>query len=115
MANKTYTIDASSKPLGRIASQTASILRGKNSPDFKPNIPPSIKVKILNVSKIKLSDKKMKEKTYKSYSGYPGGLKEKTFESLFKRSPEAAFRKVVEGMLPRNKLRKRILKNLIFE
>lgn len=110
-----YTIDAENKSLGRVASQSALILRGKNSPDFKPNVVSDVKLKILNITEIKLTGNKMKEKTYKRYSGYPGGLKDVKFEVLFKKNPARLFRKVVEGMLPKNRLRKKMLKNLIIE
>ena len=113
--NKEYEINVGNKSLGRVASEIASILRGKNSVDFKPNIAPKVQVKILNLSKIKLTGNKMKEKNYKRYSGYPGGLKTISFESMFTKDPEETFRKVVRGMLPNNKLRKEMLKNLVFE
>ncbi|MFC1625398.1 50S ribosomal protein L13 [Patescibacteria group bacterium] len=109
------TIDVKNKILGRVASEVAAILRGKNSPDFKPNMAPKIKVKILNVDKIKLTGNKLKEKVYKRYSGYPGGQKIVSFESQFKKDPGKVFKKTVERMLPNNKLRKPMLKNLIFE
>jgi large subunit ribosomal protein L13 len=112
---KECALDAKNKSLGRVASETAILLRGKNLPDFKPNAVPQIKVKILNLSKIKLTGKKWDEKTYKRYSGYPGGLKIRSYQSLFEKDPEEAFRKTVRGMLPKNKLRKIMLRNLIFE
>lgn len=107
-----YTIDAKNRILGRIASEVAILLRGKNSPDFQPNKVADVKVKILNIEKVKLSGNKLKDKTYKRYSGYPGGLKTIPFETEFKKFPEKTFKKVVGGMLPKNRLRKEMLKNL---
>ncbi len=110
-----YTIDAENRSLGRVASEAAVLLRGKNSPDFKPNAVPDVKVKILNLKKIKLTGNKMKEKTYKRYSGYPGGLKTIKYGEEFIKRPEKTFTKTVERMLPKNKLKKIFLKNLVFE
>lgn len=110
-----YTIDVKDKVLGRVASEVASILRGKNSPEFKPHVAPNIKVKILNIKEIKLTGNKAKQKTYKRYSGYPGGLKILKFEKEFGKNPQKVFLKTVEGMLARTKIRKPMLKNLIFE
>ncbi len=112
---KTITIDAKDKSFGRVASEAAINLRGKNSPDFKPNVAPEVKVKITNLSKIKLTGNKMKDKTYKRYSGYPGGLKTIKFKDEFEKRPEQVFTKSVERMLPKNKLKKIIIKNLVFE
>lgn len=110
-----HTIDAKNQSIGRVATQVAVILRGKNSPDFQPNITPKVKVKVVNISKVKLTGNKMKEKVYKTYSGYPGGQKTIPFEKIFARDPEKTFKKVVRGMLPANKLRKEMLKNLTVE
>lgn len=116
MENKTlHTIDVKNKVLGRVASEVASILRGKNSPEFQPHIAPDVKVKILNVEEIKLTGNKVKQKTYKRYSGYPGGLKILKFEKEFEKNPQKIFQKAVEGMLARTRIRKQMLKNLIFE
>jgi len=110
-----YTIDVKNKVLGRIASHVALLLRGKNKASFKPNIIPQIHVKILNVSKVKLTGSKMKDKKYLRYSGYPGGLKTISFQKMFEDDPVKVFTKVVRGMLPKNKLNKKLLNNLSFE
>jgi len=115
MNPETHTIDAKDRVLGRVATEVAVILRGKNSPNFEPNIAPKAKVKILNIDKIKLSGNKLEDKNYKSYSGYPGGQKTVLFKTMFDKDPEKTFKKVVKGMLPKNKLRKEILKNLTVE
>jgi large subunit ribosomal protein L13 len=114
MTTKNYEINAKDKSLGRVASQVAILLRGKNLPEFKFNVVPPIKAKILNVDKIKLTGAKFHSKTYKRYSGYAGGLKTVKFETMFKKDPQRIFRKVLEGMLPKNRLRKQIIKNLVF-
>jgi len=112
---KIHTIDAKNRPLGRVASETAVLLRGKNSADFQPNLAPKIQVKVLNVDKIKLTGNKFLTKEYQRYSGYPGGLKKIKFQKIFTQKPELVFKKAVEGMLPKNKLKKKFLQNLIFE
>lgn len=115
MESQVHTINAENKILGRVASEAAVILRGKNSVSFKPYLSPTNKVKILNINRVKLSGNKLKGKTYQRYSGYPGGLKIIKFEDMFKRDPGGTFKKVVRGMLPNNKLRKKMLENLSVE
>jgi large subunit ribosomal protein L13 len=112
-----YVIDAKDKALGRVASEAAVILRGKKEADFAPNRLPDIKVKIINIEKIKITDKKLKEKEYKSHSGYPGGLKTTPLKKILeKKGMEYVLKKAVMGMLPKNKLRDKIMmKNLIIE
>jgi large subunit ribosomal protein L13 len=116
MANETttkeYTIDASGKRLGKIATEAASYLIGKKTPEFARNIVPAISVTITNASKMDLSDKKSKE-IYQSYSGYPGGRRIETLEHLGKRLGYGeAVRRTVKGMLPKNKLQSLMMKNL---
>lgn len=113
MENKAYTIDAKGKSLGRVASQAAKILMGKNLPTFVRHKDAGNKVQILNASKLKVSPKKMKNKIYVRYSGYPGGLTEEVFEKLVARKGYAeVFRLAVYGMLPGNRLRKGRMMNL---
>lgn len=113
---KEYLIDAQGKKLGRIASKAASYLMGKNRLDFARNIVPSVRVKIENTSKIFVTNKKMEGKIYKSYSGYPGGLKEVTMKNVVKnKGMKEAMRIAIRGMLPKNKLRDRMMKNLIIK
>ena len=114
MEKNLYEINAEGKILGRLASEVAIILRGRNSPSFQPNIAPKVEVKISNVEKIKLSGNKLNDKEYKRFSGYPGGLKTIKFETMLKNDPNKLFLKVVRGMLPKNKLRKEMLKNIKF-
>jgi large subunit ribosomal protein L13 len=108
-------VDVKNKPLGRAASIVAALLRGKNQPNFRPNVAPDIKVTVVNVAEIKLSGKKAEQKQYKRYSGYPGGLKIIALKTVFKKNPGEVFRKTVWGMLPKNKLRSRMIKNLIIK
>lgn len=111
-ATKEYTLDATGKKLGRIASEAATLLTGKNMPDFKPNVVSGAKVAIINASKVDLAPIKLKEE-YTRYSGYPGGLTHETREHLIARKGyKEIFEKAVFGMLPANRLRKPTLKNL---
>lgn len=112
---KEFVIDAEGKSLGRVASEAARILRGKDLTDFQPNIVLPVKVKVINLSKVEIIGKKLEQKTYKRYSGYPGSLKYIPLKKFWEKDPKAAFKKILQGMLPKNKLRKEILKNLTIE
>lgn len=109
------TIDLKNQALGRAASRVAILLRSKNRPVFQPNVVSGEKVTVLNIDKVRLSGKKAEQKTYKRYSGYPGGLKIIPLEDAFKKNPGFVFRQAVRGMLPKNKLRKALMKNLIIK
>ena len=114
MDTNTHTIDASGKKLGRVASEASSILMGKNLTTFARNKYHFIKVHIQNVSKADISEKKRVEKTYDRYTGYPGGRRVETAEKVIAtKGYTELFRKAIYGMLPSNKLRSRIMKNLI--
>jgi len=108
-----YTIDATNKPLGRLATEVATILMGKNDASFVRNAVSQNTVTVTNASKIKVTPKKLLKKTYKRYSGYPGGL---TVETMGHVSARKGYREVValavKGMLPDNKLKKEMLKHL---
>ena len=107
-----YTLDATNKKLGRLATEAALILRGKNSPHFAPNVLADVKVTIINTSKADLSPAKLNEK-YARYSGYPGGLRfEKRSRTIEKKGYAEVFRKAVRGMLPNTRLRALQLNNL---
>lgn len=113
---KEYTIDAKGKSLGRVASEAAAILRGKNSPDFAPNIAPNIKLTVINSDKFKVTGKKMKQKKYMRHSTYPGNLKSLKMEEVAEKKGMAhLLKKAVDGMLPKNKLRKQMIKNLVIK
>lgn len=110
----THTIDAESKKIGRIASQAAKFLMGKASPSYQPNVVADVEVRIVNAGKADISTKKKEGKIYTSFSGYPGGLKEVTLARIIeKKGASEAFRMAVKGMLPKNKLQARMMKNLI--
>lgn len=111
-----HIINAENKSLGRVASEAAIILMGKNSTDFARNTVPAVKVTITNASKADISLKKMESKLYKNYSGYPGGLKESTMKKVVgDKGYQEIFKKAVYGMLPINKLRPIMIKNLIIQ
>lgn len=106
-------IDATNKKLGRIATEAAMALMGKDSPNYEPNKVNTEGVHILNASKVDLDVKKMDQKKYKWYTGYPGGLKERTLEEVItKKGIAEVFEKAIYGMLPDNKLRKLRMKKL---
>jgi len=112
---KEYVFDATGKRLGRLSTEIAIILRGKNEPSFTPNTYPNVRVVVKNASKIVIPDSHLRE-TYKRYSGYPGGLKEETMAHLIERKGyRDIFEMAVRGMLPGNKLRDKMMKNLIIE
>lgn len=110
-----YKLDVKGKSLGRAASAAAAILRGKNRPDFVPHLAPKTKLKILNVDEINIKEEKKEKKIYKRYSGYPSGLKKIKMRNILEKDGRDVFRKAVWGMLPKNKLRSELIKNLLFE
>ncbi|MCK5022102.1 MAG: 50S ribosomal protein L13 [Candidatus Pacebacteria bacterium] len=108
-----HNIDATGEKLGRLATRIAILLMGKNKADFKKNVVADVKVNISNASKLDISVKKMKEKEYSRYSGYPGGRKvEKMDKVIQKKGYNDVLTRAVRGMLPGNKLRPQMLKNL---
>ncbi len=112
MNTREYVIDATGKRLGKVATEAATYLLGKDQPDFAKNIAAPVRVKIINASKLDLTEKK-KQEIYQSYSGYPGGRSEETFEHLAKRLGYAEpVRRTIKGMLPKNKLQAVMMKNL---
>ncbi len=115
MERKIHIIDAKGKVLGRLASQIAILLRGKHKRNFDPSKDMGDVVIVKNVDKMKFTGKKLKKKKYYWHSGYPGGLKERTLEEMFKKDPKWVLREAVLGMLPKNRLRKKMIKRLKFE
>lgn len=108
-----YTFDAEGQSLGRMASEIAMALRGKNEPSFQPNVAPNVVVTINNASKVSLNDSQLKEE-YKRYSGYPGGLRhESRAHAIDRLGYKIIWEKAVYGMLPNNRLRAVMMKNLI--
>jgi len=115
MERKAHIIDASDKILGRLATQIAVLLRGKQKRDFVPYKDMGDFVTIKNVDKIKLTGKKAEQKIYYHHTGYLGGLEETPFKKLFKERPTEVLKKAVFGMLPKNKLRAKQIKRLKFQ
>ena len=109
---KWYVIDAEDLVMGRLASQVASILRGKNKPTFTPNVDTGDYVIVVNASKVRLTGKKLDQKLYRYHTGYPGGLKEITYRKLMTNKSEFAFREAVRRMLPKGPLGYAMLKKL---
>jgi len=109
---KWHLVDAKDKILGRLASEVAMILMGKNKPSFVPYLDTGDYVVVTNASKIKLSGKKMMNKTYTRHSGYPGGLTVETFDKVIVKKPEFVIEHAVAGMLPGSKLGKQMIKKL---
>ena len=105
-------IDANGEVLGRLASQIAKILRGKNKPSFTPHVDCGDNVIVINADKVKLTGKKMTEKVYVRHTGYPGGQRFATPADYLKRKPTFVVEKAVKGMLPKNRLGEALLKNL---
>ena len=109
---KWYVVDAEGIALGRLASQVASILRGKNKPVFTPHVDTGDYVIILNADKVILTGNKLDQKVYYSHSGYPGGLKETVYRRLMSEKPEFAVKHAVVGMLPKGPLGRQMAKKL---
>ena len=109
---KWYVIDATNKPLGRIATEAALILRGKHKPTFTPNIDTGDHVIIINCAKAILTGNKLDQKMYRHHSGYIGGMKEVPAKVMLEKNPEKAMMLAVKGMLPHNSLGRQSLKKL---
>lgn len=109
-----HVIDAKNKKLGRVASEAAMILMGKNTPAFAKNSAPEVQVEIVNAAKTDIDEKKKGEKKYITHSGYPGGQKEEALGKLIERKGIAeVYKRAIYGMLPDNKLRSRMMTKLI--
>jgi large subunit ribosomal protein L13 len=107
-----YVVDAEGMVLGRLASEVASILRGKRKPIFAPHIDTGDHVIVINADKIVLTSDKAERKPVYRHSGYPGGLKTETYAQLLARKPEEAVRRTIKGMLPKNRLGRQMLTKL---
>ncbi|MDK2837638.1 MAG: large subunit ribosomal protein [Bacteroidota bacterium] len=105
-------VDATGQSLGRLASKVAKLLRGKYKPSFTPHVDCGDNVIIVNADKVELTGNKWTDRTYLRFSGYPGGQKEYSPADLMKKSPDKLFRKVVKGMLPKNRLADTLLNNM---
>jgi large subunit ribosomal protein L13 len=109
---KWYLVDADDKPLGRLASEVAAILRGKHKPEFTPHVDMGDHVVVINAEKVKLTGKKLENKFYIRHSLYPGGLKKVSYADLLRTRPERAIEKAVWGMLMHNRLGRQIYRKL---
>ena len=107
-----HLVDAEDKVLGRLAVKIATILSGKNKAQYSPNADLGDFVVVVNAEKVKVTGNKFSQKNYYHHTGYPGGLKTKSFEKMQEDSPEKIIEKAVKGMLPKNKLANQIIKKL---
>lgn len=109
---KWYVVDAEGKRLGRLATEVASILRGKNKPTYTPHVDTGDHVIIVNADKIELTGNKLEDKIYYRHSGHPGGLKERNAGEMRERFPERMLELAVKGMLPKGPLGRKMIKKL---
>ena len=107
-----YLVDAENKVVGRIASEIASILKGKNKSIYTPHIDTGDHVIIVNAEKVKFTGNKMAQKEYLRYTGYPGGQRKRTPKDLLEKKPHAILEYAIRGMLPKNKLGRAMIKKL---
>lgn len=105
-------VDAQGQTLGRLASQVARLLMGKDKPNYTPGVDVGDFVVVINAEKIAVTGKKLDEKIYYRHSGYPGGLKQITLREQLNRHPERVIKAAVKGMLPRNRLGRKLLRKL---
>ena len=109
---KWHIVDANGKPLGRLASHIAAILRGKHKPTFTPHMDMGDNVIVVNAEKVMLTGRKAEQKEYYRHSGYPGGIKVTAFSDMLKSKPERVINIAVKGMLPHNRLGRVMIKHL---
>jgi large subunit ribosomal protein L13 len=109
---KWYVIDAEGKTLGRLASEIARILRGKNKPRYTPHVDVGDFVVVVNAEKVVVTGRKAEQKVYRRHSGYPGGMKETSYERMLERRPEEVLRKAVYGMMPKTRLARQQMRKL---
>ena len=109
---KWYILDASGKPLGRVATEAAKLLRGKHKPTYTPNIDTGDNVIILNCKEAVLTGRKLDQKVYRHHSGYIGGMKETSAKVMMETKPEEAMYIAIKGMLPKNSLGRQMIRKL---
>ena len=109
---KWYVIDAEGKTLGRLAAEIARILRGKNKPQYTPHVDVGDFVVVVNAEKVAVTGKKAEQKVYRRHSGYPGGMKETSYERMLERRPQEILRKAVYGMMPKTRLARQQMRKL---
>ena len=104
---KWYVVDAEGRTLGRLATQIAKVLRGKNKPQYTPHVDVGDFVVVVNAEKVVVTGKKAEQKVYRRHSGYPGGMKETSYGRMMERRPEEILRRAVYGMMPKTRLARR--------
>lgn len=109
---KWYVVDASQYTLGRLTSQVAAVLRGKNKPEYTPNLDLGDYVIVINAEKVKLTGKKLDQKIYYNHSDYPGGMRETTLREMLEKKPEDVIKLAVKGMLPKGPLGRSMITKL---
>ncbi len=107
-----YVVDGTNQTVGRMSARIAAVLRGKNKAYYTPHVDCGDFVIIVNADKIKFSGNKMDDKVYQNFSGYPGGLREEVAKDLLKRRPEVILERAIKGMLPKNRLGRKMYKKL---
>jgi large subunit ribosomal protein L13 len=109
---KWYVVDAEGEVVGRLATRIASVLRGKNKPDFTPHVDTGDFVIVVNADKVRFTGSKLDDKEYQRYTGYPGGLRRRTAKEMLAKRPEMVLELAVKGMLPKTKLGRAQIKKL---
>ena len=109
---KWYVVDAEGRTLGRLATEIARILRGKNKPQYTPHVDTGDFVVVVNAEKVVVTGRKAEQKIYRRHSGYPGGLKTTTYEQMLERRPTEILRRAVKGMMPKTRLARQQLRKL---
>ncbi len=104
---KWYVVDAEGRTLGRLATEIAKVLRGKNKPQYTPHVDVGDFVVVVNAEKVVVTGKKAEQKVYRRHSGYPGGMKETSYGRMMERRPEEILRRAVYGMMPKTRLARR--------
>ncbi|PIR94804.1 50S ribosomal protein L13 [Candidatus Falkowbacteria bacterium CG10_big_fil_rev_8_21_14_0_10_37_6] len=110
-----HKIDASDKVIGRMATEIANVLRGKNKPEYQPNMDLGDSVEVENIKEVRFTGTKLDNKKYYHHSGYPGGLKTTKLKDMLEKNPAEVLKKAVWNMLPKNKLRSEMIKRLIIK
>ena len=107
-----YVVDAEGQTLGRLATEIANVLRGKNKPQYTPHVDTGDFVIVVNAEKVVVTGRKAEQKVYRRHSGYPGGLKETSYARMLERQPTEILRKAVKGMMPKSRLARQQLRKL---
>lgn len=112
ITRKWYVVDAAGLPVGRLAAELAKILKGKNKATYSPHLDVGDNVIVVNADKMVMTGNKLKDKVHYTHSGYPGGLKEISYEVLMRDKPQMVLHKAVQGMLPKNRLGRSMIRKL---